>query len=374
MKRSIRKHIVADLEKNKIVFLVGPRQVGKTWLAKDIQKDFERSAYLNYDSFEDRDIIQKQAWLPSNELLVLDELHKMPDWKNYLKGVFDTKPDSLRILVTGSARLDIARQVGDSLAGRYFVHHLFPFTINELYAVQQESSILTYYENGGFPEPFLSNNKEDVQRWRHFYIDSLIRTDILEFQRIQDIRQIQLVFDMLRRRVGSPVSFKSIAEDVQIAPNTVKRFIEALEALYIIFRITPYSRNIERSLLKEPKIYFYDHGLVENGEGPRFENIIALELLRFARHKRDQSGIAAELNYIRTKDGREIDFCYIEQNIAQAFFEVKVRDTELDKNLKYFHAKYSVPSYQILQHLRLERTVNEIQIRNAESFCRQILV
>ena len=371
MRRSQKENIIHDLKK-KIVFLVGPRQVGKTWLAKDIINDFKQAVYLNYDSYEDRDIIKRQAWLPSNELIVLDELHKMPDWKNYLKGVFDTKPESLQILVTGSARLDIARQAGDSLAGRFFVHHLFPFTINELFSVKQQSLLPQLYERGGFPEPFLSDHPEDVQRWRHFYTDSLIRTDVLEFQRIQNIKQIQMVFDMLRRRVGSPVSYKSIAEDIQIAPNSVKRYIDVLEALYIVFRITPYSRNIERSLLKEPKIYFFDHGLVESGEGSRFENIVALEFFRYAKVKRDLSGISADLHYLRTKDGREVDFCYTEDHIARAFIETKVRETEPDKNLKYFHAKYSIPAYQLVQHNRQERISQGIQIRNAESFFQTI--
>ena len=159
-------YILKDLDK-KIVFIVGPRQVGKTWLAMEIGKQFNKTTYLNYDSFEDRQIIKNEAWLNSTELLILDELHKMSSWKNYLKGVFDTKPTSLKILVTGSARLDTFRQTGDSLAGRFFVHHLFPFSISELKDKPISSDINHFIIRGGFPEPFLSDTDVDAIRWRN---------------------------------------------------------------------------------------------------------------------------------------------------------------------------------------------------------------
>jgi len=128
MERYQKRAILRDLNK-KMVFLAGPRQAGKTTLAKNIAQEFKDSfVYLNYDRLEDRKIIVKEAWLPSTELIILDEIHKMPKWKNYLKGVYDTKSSHQKILVTGSARLEIFNKVGDSLAGRYFLHRLMPLS------------------------------------------------------------------------------------------------------------------------------------------------------------------------------------------------------------------------------------------------------
>ena len=266
--------IIKDLNK-KIVFIVGPRQVGKTWLTLEIGKRFNNTTYLNYDSYEDHQIIKEKSWLQSTELLILDELHKMPGWKNYLKGVFDTKPQNLKIVVTGSARLDIFRQTGDSLAGRFFTHRLMPFSLSELKEDPLSQDIDRFIIRGGFPEPFLVKNPVDAKRWRMQYVDSLLRVDILDFENIHNLKAIQLVFELLKQKVGSPISYKSIAEDVSISPNTVKKYIQIFEALYIVFKITPFSKNIARSLLKEPKIYFFDTGLIKGDKGAKFENLVA---------------------------------------------------------------------------------------------------
>ncbi len=367
MHRRKRQIIINDLNK-KLVFLVGPRQVGKTWLALDIEKSFDSHQYLNYDRFEDREIIHKEAWLSSTELLILDELHKMPGWKNFIKGVYDTKPPQQKILVTGSARLDIFRQTGDSLAGRFFVHHLLPFDPIELDDIQVSIDYEHLLRRGGFPEPFLSETDTDAERWRSLYADSLIRTDVLDFKRIDDIRAIQLVFNLLRRRVGSPVSYKSISEDVQKAPGTIKKFIQILEALYIIFRVTPYSKNIARSLLKEPKIYFYDTGLVEGNIGSRVENFMAVSLLKQTHIHNDEKGVPSALHYLRTKDGREVDFCFTDRDKIQFIAEVKTDDSQISKSLQYFHEKYFLPAYQLVYRLKRERKENQIEIRNFSSF------
>ena len=183
MYRKQIEQIIKDLKK-KIVFIVGPRQVGKTWLAHEIGKRFNNTTYLNYDSFEDHQIIKRESWPLSTELLILDELHKMQGWKNYLKGVFDTKSDNLKLLVTGSARLDLFRQAGDSLAGRFFTHRLLPFSISELREFSISEDINRFIQRGGFPEPFLADNEIYAKRWRNQYIDGLIRTDVLDFEKV----------------------------------------------------------------------------------------------------------------------------------------------------------------------------------------------
>ena len=373
MYRKQIKQIKKDLRK-KMVFIVGPRQVGKTWLAKEVGKVYDNTVYLNYDRFEDREIIKNEAWLRKTKLLILDELHKMPRWKNYLKGVYDTKEDGLDILVTGSARLDTFRQGGDSLAGRFFVHHLLPFSMSELKDKKEGEDINRFIVRGGFPEPFLSGNEADADRWRAQYIDGLVRGDILDFERVHDLRAVQTVFELLRRRVGSPVSYNSIARDAQISPMTVKRYIEIFEALYIVFRIFPYSRNIARSILKEPKIYFYDTGLVEGEEGVKFENMTAVSLLKSQVGKTDNTGIKNELKYLRTKNGQEVDFAFIHKDKVERIIEIKLSDSQLSKELKYFTEKYDLPGAQIVKNLKREKSLGRVSVLRADSFLKGLFM
>ncbi|MBP9694133.1 MAG: ATP-binding protein [Alphaproteobacteria bacterium] len=373
MKRYQKDAILKGLKK-KMVFLVGPRQAGKTWLAKDIAKNYKSSLYLNYDQFEDRQIIEGQSWLPGTDLIILDELHKMPDWKNYLKGLFDTKPETLSILVTGSACLDIYDQLGDSLAGRYYRHRLLPFSLAELDKVGHPSSVENLMERGGFPEPFLSEDRIEAQRWRMQYINSLLSTDIFELDSIRNIKAFQLVFRLLRQRVGSTISYQSLSEDIGVSPTTIREYIQLLEAIYIIFRVTPFSRNISRSLLKEPKIYFFDIGLVEGDAGARFENFVALSLLKAAYAREDYLGEDCKLHYLRTKDGHEVDFAFVKNQELETMIEVKVSDKKPAASLLYFKNKYNYPAIQLLQHLTQERIEQTVELRRASTYLSQLFL
>jgi predicted AAA+ superfamily ATPase len=372
MERVQKQAILYDLEK-KMVFLVGPRQVGKTWLSKSIMNEFSHVIYLNYDQPKDKKIIQDQSWLDTTRLLVLDELHKMPDWKNYLKGVYDTRTPDLKILVTGSARLDTYDQMGDSLAGRYFRHRLLPISIAELSQTQQQMDLERLLNRGGFPEPYFCATDLDAERWRMQYIHSLLSTDVFEFEKIQNIKAIQLIFHLLRNRVGSPVSYQSLSEDVGVSPITVKQYIQILESLYVIFRVTPYSKNIARSLLKEPKIYFFDTGLVE-GDGARFENLVAVHLLKHVYAKADYHAQDYRLHYLRTKEGQEVDFAIILDDSVEQVIEVKLSDGQLSRSLNYFHKKYQYNSIQLVKSLRQEYQAGAIKILKAESFLSKLFL
>ena len=341
MDRGIKLHVLKDLEK-KMVFIVGPRQVGKTWLQ-------------------------------NTDLLILDEIHKMPGWKQYVKGVYDTKPELLKILVTGSVRLDTFRQTGESLAGRYSKHRLLPFTPSELSPNPLSNDVDRFIERGGFPEPFLAQNTTDSQRWRLQYIDGLIREDIIDFQQVGNLRTIKLVLELLWSRVGSPISLTSIAEDVHASPNTVKKYLEILEALFIIFRVTPFSKNIARSILKEPKIYFYDSVMVTPDTGARFENFIATCLLKYTIAMEDLQGRGAELHYLRTKDGKEVDFCIAEENKIETIYEVKTSDTRTSRSLSSFSEKYDLPGIQLVKELKRERQEGVISVRRAEEYVKELM-
>ncbi|HVV68079.1 MAG TPA: ATP-binding protein [Gammaproteobacteria bacterium] len=373
MRRIQTTAILNDLDK-KMVLLVGPRQAGKTWLAKQIAQSFSSSIYLNYDQLNDRPIILQQNWLAGTELVILDELHKMPEWKNYLKGLYDTKPAATRLLVTGSARLDIFNHVGDSLAGRYFRHRLLPLSPAELYQTGMPVDLEKLLKRSGFPEPYLADNDIDAERWRLQYMSSLLNTDIFEFDSIQHIKAMQLIFNLLRQRVGSPVSYQSLAEDIGISPTTVKKYIQILEAVYIVFRITPYSNNISRSLIKEPKIYFFDTALVEGNEGVKLENLVANCLLKHVYAKYDYEAAEYELHYLRTKDGEEVDFAISNKGVIEKIIEVKAGNQKLSTALIKFHKKYAYPAVQIVKNLRHELVQNGIEIIRAENFLRSLLL
>ncbi len=367
MKRKQKEAIRRDLEK-KMVLLAGPRQAGKTTLAKEIGEEFEETVYLNYDRLEDRKILTAESWRPSTQLLILDEIHKMPKWKNYLKGIYDTKLPHQKILVTGSARLEIFNQVGDSLAGRYFLHRLLPLSPAECEQVGTYYSLERFLERGGFPEPFLTKELIDANRWRLQYVDSLLRTDVLDFEYIQNVTAIRLIFELLRERVGSPLSFASIARDVGVAPNTVRKYIEILEALYIIFRVTPYSRNIARSLLKEPKIYFFDNGLVKGDTGMRFENLVALCLLKHVHAKIDYLAQSYSLHYLQTKERHEVDFALVHDGEVEQIIEAKTANHSIGRGLHYFSQKYELPAYQVVMDLKREKIEKKIEIVGALPF------
>jgi len=368
LERKIQKKILSDL-KNKMVFIVGPRQVGKTWLSKKIMREYNNPLYLNFDNFNHREIIKKQAWLPEVDLIVFDEIHKMPKWKNYLKGVYDTKKESLHLLVTGSARMDAFKKVGDSLAGRFYIHHLLPFTLAEIQGVEFNNPISLLLERSGFPEPLLASSDEEAIRWRSLYTDSLLGQDVLEFQDIDKVNAIRQVYQLLKNKVGSPLAYSSIARDIGVSPITVKKYIEILEALYVIFIVRPYTHKISRSILKEPKIYFFDYGLISD-PGAKFENFVALALYKHMILKSDSSGKMHSLGYLRTKESKEVDFTLSdEQNNLIEIIEAKVSDASASKTLEYFSEKYKVTGTQVVYNLSSEYISEKgVQIRKAEKY------
>jgi len=366
MERQQKDAIVKDLDK-KYVFLTGPRQVGKTTLAKRLSSVWKGMYYLNFDLQEDKRIFVGKEWDRKAPLVVMDEVHKWKKWKTLLKGVYDAEGIPPRILVTGSARLDIYRRGGDSLAGRYFLHRLLPFSVAELKgAFKPREALELLMRFGGFPEPFMSQSETTAKRWRRQYLDRVIREDVRDLALVGDIQSLLLMVDMLRERVGSPVSYSSIAGDIQVSPHTVKRWIEVLEAMYIVFRVTPYHRNIARAILKEPKIYFFDTGLVRGDEGKVFENLVAVSLLKALQYKEDTEGLETRLHFLRDKEKREVDFVIVEEGKVKELIEVKFSEVAASRSLIYFSRLFKGASAVQVVHSQAKiRSISGVSVTPA---------
>lgn len=367
-KRYLAERIRADLS-HKLVILTGARQAGKTTLARQLLADYPRAQYLNWDVPADREVIASGAWSPRAGLVVFDEIHKMRDWKAFLKGAWDGRSTNQAMLVTGSARMETFRQGGESLAGRYFAWRLHPFSVREAVdslGMRPAEALDRLLERGGFPEPFLAVDNVAAERWRNQYATDLIREDVLEFSRVHEIRNLQLFVDLLRERVGSPVKISSLAQMLQISPNTAARYLGILEALYIVFRITPWHRDIARSLLKESKVYFFDTGLVRGDAGARLENAVAAMLLKHAHYRQDAEGKAVTLHTIRDKEHHEIDFVLAEENTITDLIEVKQAATEVSP---YFHRMAEhhpqARSVQVVAELRQETQRGKVEVTSA---------
>jgi predicted AAA+ superfamily ATPase len=357
-----------------MVLLTGPRQVGKTFLAQRLQREFRHPAYLNHDLASDARIIRRRAWPLPSDLVVLDEIHKMKGWKRYLKGVFDTRTEGQSFLVTGSARLDTFRQAGESLAGRYYSYRLLPLSVKELDASMPPfEAVEALNRLGGFPEPFLSGSEEYALRWRRQYYTDIVREDILDFSRIHELRSMRLILEMLRKRVGAPLSCASLAQDAQISPNTVRKYVDILESLHILFLIRPFHRNIARSLLKEPKVYFYDSGFVDMDEGARLENTVATCLLKHAHFLEDSRGRGTSLHYLRTKTRQEVDFALAQDGELTHCIEVKLSDPEPSPALRAFRKAWpGAQALQLVHNLSREREADGASVVRAGDWLSQL--
>ena len=220
----------------------------------------------------------------------------------------------------------------------------------------------------------MAEDPTEAARWRKLYSDSLVRDDVLDFENIQELKTMQMLLKLLQKRVASPLSYKSLAEDLEKAPNTIKKYIQILESLYIVFRVIPFSNNIARSLKKEPKIYFYDTGMVEGDEGVKFENYLAVSLLKHSLHLSDTTGIETKLNYLRTKDKKEVDFCLISNDEPILLIEAKASETSINKDIYYFNQRYGIPANQVVRYLRKERIQKNISVRKAETFLTELSI
>jgi len=344
MKRYLESFIREDLSE-KMIFLGGPRQVGKTSLSFHLLKGNEKHpSYLNWDNPKVRKTIV-QGELPSGTgLLVLDEIHKYKGWRNLIKGFYDTHKTERQFLVTGSARLDYYRRGGDSLQGRYHYYRLHPFSFFELKSNLSKGDLKHLLEYGGFPEPFLKASHRHWKRWQKERLSRVIQEDLISLEQVREVSQIQLLMDALPERVGSPLSIHNLKEDLAVAFETAERWVSILENLYFCFRIQPYGVARLRTAKKEKKLYLWDWSQCEDF-GKRFENLVASQLLKYCHFLEDTQGDKMELRFLRDVYQREIDFLVIKNRKIEFAVECKTGEKALSPHISYFSERLPISQF-----------------------------
>ncbi len=346
----VRRYIgdaVRNALTKKMVFVGGPRQVGKTtfalgFLGKNANET--HPAYLNWDHPSVRPGL-RNGELPAGEpLILLDEIHKYARWRNLVKGIYDTEKSRRRFLITGSARLDYYRKGGDSLAGRYRYFRLHPFSLRELSHAPGQKDVEALLKFGGFPEPLFARDAAEHRIWHRDRMSRVIREDLRDLEHVREITLIEHLTDLLPSKVGSPLSIKSLREDLQIDHKTAERWLQILESLYVCFRVSPYGSPRIRAVKKERKLYLWDWSCIEQ-DGPRFENMVASQLLKYCHWIEDTEGHSMELRYLRDADKREVDFVVLKDRKPLFAVECKSGEKSTGSALPYFAERTPIPHF-----------------------------
>lgn len=332
--RYLTRQIRQDIAR-RMVFVAGARQVGKTTLARSLPGG--RAGYLNWDVAGDRERILARR-LPGGGFWVFDELHKFRGWRNYLKGLWDGRPEGQRILVTGSARLDFYRFGGDSLQGRYHLLRLHPLSVAEL-GISSAADWRALRTLGGFPEPFFGGSAREAKRWSTGHRNLLIREELVSLERVDDVGRLELMALRLPELVGAPLSINSLREDLEVSHKTLVRWVTLLERLYALVLIRPFGSPRVRAIKKSPKHYHLDWTLPPS-PGAAFENLVAVHLLKWVHFRQDVEGLDLELRYFRDVDGREVDFVVTDRRTPVLIVECKLGDATLDRSVRYLKARF----------------------------------
>jgi predicted AAA+ superfamily ATPase len=375
MKRILYENIWGRLSSHKqMVFIAGPRQAGKTTFTQILAKDYNNSLYFNWDILEEkRKLIENPSFYEevhrkdnSLPLIVFDELHKYSNWKNYLKSVYDRDKGNYKFVVSGSGRLDMYQKGGDSLAGRYFIFYLWPFTLAELGGnnltfeqflsnpievrafpnkIQPIWNKLSQFT--GFPDPYFDGTNEFYRIWSNTYRKQLLREDIRDLASLRSIEDVEILFSLLPSKVGSPLSMASLSRDIHVSFDSVRNWIEIFENFFMVFRIAPWSRKISRAITKEKKLYLFDYAGIDS-PAAKFENMVALELFRAVSNWNDLGLGNFSLHYLRNRDREEVDFLISNNNNPLLLIETKLSDDYASKSLIKFQKLLNIPAVQLV--------------------------
>ncbi|MFN0117605.1 MAG: ATP-binding protein [Elusimicrobiota bacterium] len=384
-KRKLYHDIWNELAHGKaMVFLAGPRQAGKTTFSRLIASEFKNTLYFNWDLDTDRKMLLSNPLFfealerkdSSPPLVILDEIHKYRRWKNYLKGIYDRFSIQYKFLVLGSGRLNVYQKGGDSLAGRYFLFNLWPLTLAELREKRRpfdfflkDPLCIPAEDNhdqkiwdrlsllSGFPEPYLSQSESTYRRWSRTYRQQLIREDIRNMTEMKRIDEIEHLYSLLPSKVGSPLSMDSLARDIQVSFNSIRNWLEVFDSFFLTFRLSPWTKKVSRAITKGQKLYFYDYVSVSD-PGVRFENMVALELLRAVSNWTDLGLGDFSLHYIRNKEQQEVDFLIVNNRVPFLLVETKLSDDVLSKDLVKFQNILKIPAVQLVNKTGVSRLVS----------------
>ncbi len=389
------------LNRGKIAFISGPRQVGKTTLSKQLSKKFDQIQYLNWDESEFRRIWTKYpnkitekfdlTLLDKSRLVILDEIHKSKGWKQKLKGLYDHFAEELKFIVTGSARLNIFKKGSDSLLGRYLNFRLHPLSYGELsnagildpemwkksiFTPTHETNSQTVVEKlfslGGFPEPYFSNDEKILNIWRRTRTEKIIREDLRDLSHLPELSQIEMLVSLLPEKIGNPLSVQSLREDLEVSHDTVRRWLNYLTELYYFFEIRPWTKSVARTLKKEPKIYFYEWTEIES-VGPSFENMLAVHLQKACHFWTDTGEGDFSLHYLRNKEKQEIDFLIVKNKKPWLAVEAKYSDKNIDtKAVDKFIEALQVPYVQVVFQDGVYRLEKNKLLVSANSFLKNL--
>ena len=370
--RALRAWAFSDIEGlgAPMVFVSGARQVGKTFVARQLP-----ASYFNLDTVEVRKAFAKDPYFfrGANRVVVFDEVHKRRDWKKLLKGYYDSPDRAENFVVTGSGRLTQYQRSGDSLQGRYHACQLWPLSPDEIHAgagrrlqpaqprdwrrwvplarAEPDGELIRM---GGFPAPFLSGRITTLRRWQDEYVDRLVREDVRDFSAVQRLDQMDLLARMLPDRVGAPLSVLSLARDLEASTVGVKSWIRLFEVLFLGFLLRPYHRKIHRAVKKEPKWYFQQWTFVEN-EGARFENYVAVQLASACSAWSEQGFGRWELFYLRDQDRREVDFLIARDLKPRALVETKLSPQNWPSALAHYCRRLDVPGFLVYPEGPIQR-------------------
>lgn len=370
IKRYLHQQIKQDLGA-KMVFLGGPRQVGKTYLSKEFIKS--ENQYLNWDRLADKKLILDDKINVKLGLIILDEVHKYKMWRSLLKGYYDKYRPHLNFIVTGSARLDHFRKGGDSLLGRYHYLRLHPLSLMELSRNPDKALLESLIEFGGFPEPFLKKDKIFHQRWLLDRTSRVIQQDLRDLETVKDISLLEVLVNALPARVGSALSINSLRGDLEVSPTTVERWVQLLELVYYCYRIAPYGPPRIKAVKKAQKLYLWDWSEIED-PGARFENLVAGQLLKFCHFQEDTLGLKTELRYFKdVVTEKEVDFIVLQKNKPLFAVECKTGEKNLSSSLISNGKRLGIPKlYQVHQGNKDFGHENSGRVLPFITFCKEL--